>query len=100
MKSDGDPYYCEIQPPEEFAIIRSKPPFPHLPSFIISAIILSFFGCQDYVKDVMQRLSKKTRGYYIAHKDKINSFAVQFEPELTEITFGQEIYDYDNKFPY
>ena len=25
---------------------------------------------------------------------------MQFEPELAEITFGQEIYDYDNKFPY
>ena len=56
-------------------------------------------GHQDYVKDLMQRLSKTARGYYIGHKKVINGFVVEWKAETEELMFGDNIYAYDNKFP-
>ena len=97
MKSDGDAYFEAA--PDELATVKNQPPFGKLPSFLVSAVICSYLGHQDFIKDLMQRLSKRARGYYIGHKEIVNAFAVEYEPTFEEHQFGTDIYDYDNKFP-
>ena len=97
MKSDGLDYF--EPPPEDLATVKNQPPFGGLPSFLVSAVVCSYLGHQDYVKDLMQRLSKRARGYYIGHKKMMNAFAAEYEPVLEVHEFGTDVYEYDNKFP-
>ena len=55
-----------------------KPPFPKMPSFLASAMIFSFMGYQDYIKELNKRLSHKSRRYYLAHHKIINGFATEW----------------------
>ena len=76
-----------------------RPPLPKMPSFIATAIIYSFMGHQDYVKELNRRLSNKSRRYYLAHMNIINGFATQWVAKTKEIEFGNPVYEYDAKYP-
>ena len=70
IEDEEDPLSWSIKVSE-----RSSIPFPNLPSILITAIVLSYFGFDCEVKDVMRQLSKKCRAY--VNNNKMNSFVVK-----------------------
>ena len=58
--------------------VRVNNPFTNLPSFIITTIVLSFYGCQDDVFGLLQQLSHSSREYCLKHKVQIKSFVVKY----------------------
>ena len=76
-----------------------RPPLPKMPSFIATAVIFSFLGHQDYIKELNRRLSHKSRRYYLSHKEIINGFATEWTAKTAELEFGNPIYDYDARYP-
>ena len=60
---------------------KVKPPFPNLAAFNITAIILSFFGYDYEVKELMKTMCKNTRAYYLGHKDILKGFVTGWDPE-------------------
>ena len=65
-----------------------RPPLPKMPSFIATAIIFSFLGHQDYIKELVRRLSHTSRRYYLSHKEIINGFVTEWTetPEVLVLT--------------
>ena len=55
-----------------------KAPLNNLPSFLITAIMLSYYGVHREAAELLQVLSHSTRAYYMKHKDLIKNFTVMF----------------------
>lgn len=53
---------------------KVKPPFPNLSIFNVTALVLSLFGFEDEVKDLLWALSPKTRMYFVGHREILSSF--------------------------
>ena len=66
----------EIKSPSEpnSASLRTKQPFPLLPSFAIVATIIQYFDYKDEVKFLFQRLSNTSRHYFISHNAILKAF--------------------------
>ena len=61
----------------------------NLEVFNACALILSFYGYSDQVLDLLQALSKRTRHYFICHKDILFGFLTQWpKTPKTNISFG------------
>ena len=76
---------------------RVEPPFPKLPSFMASAIVLSYLYYKCDVDKLLNRLSKNTGNYRVKHKDLISSF---IEPRITRtIEFGPPSVVWDYEYP-
>ena len=56
-------------------------PFPKLPSMIISATILGFFGTTDEVCPMLQNLSHTSRAY-IVKQNALPGFVSEMRPRL------------------
>ena len=56
----------------------------NLPSFIITSILLSFYGSQGQVFDLLQELSHTSRAYCRKHKEQIKSFVEKFTTHKLE----------------
>ena len=77
---------------------RVKPPFPNLPSFMASAIVLSYLYYKSDVDQLLIRLSKNSRNYGVKHKDFI-SFII-YRPQITRtIEFGPPSVVWDFEYP-
>ena len=62
-----------------------EPPFTDLKSFNASAIILSFFGLEFEVCELMMKLCHNSRSYFIGHRTILEGFVVNTK---NSITFG------------
>ena len=47
--------------------MKIRVPFPGLPSFLASANIMAYFGYEDEIQHVLNRLNRNSRTYYICH---------------------------------
>ena len=74
------------------------PPFPKLPSFVASAMILSYLNDKDVVSALMNLLSKKTAEYLIGHDSILKNFLVTHTISGL-ITIGDEDEEIDCSFP-
>ena len=81
----------------DITLLQSKAsqPFPSLPSFVVSATILSFFGYTDDAAELLQVLSHVTRDYCVKHWDALRPqlFSPPM-PALTKLPFigSQDIF--------
>ena len=67
---------------------KNLQPFPRLPSFLPAAIILSFYGTRDSVKELLMRLNHRSRAYFKKHKTNIAAFAPFTKLSESEKFFG------------
>ena len=49
----------------EKKVMKSRPPFPNLSSFVITSIVLSYYEFHGGVKLLLASLSHKTQDYYM-----------------------------------
>ena len=61
---------------------KIRPPFPTLAIFNVAAIILSYVGYRDGVQALMNLLCNNTHHYFIAHKEILKSFIVEWRPVI------------------
>lgn len=75
-----------------------KPPFPNLPTFNVSAIILSYFNDESIVRALMNLLSRNARAYFEKHGGILKSFLVEFK--ITGVlTIGDKEEEIDCGYP-
>ena len=74
-----------VAPPK---YVKSKQPFPALPSFTAIAEILSYFDFKDYIEEILWKLSKSTREYSRNHKQLLKAFLVVKPPPQKSSIFG------------
>ena len=75
---------------EKFRNMKIKTPFPKLPSFHSSAVIISYLGYEDEIHVILQSISRNTYSYYICHRKFISAFLTPWKPEFDQaINFGQ-----------
>ena len=58
--------------------------FPKVPSFNVIANVFSYFGYSQYVRELLNLLSSRTRSYAIRHREQLLAFVVTWSPGLTE----------------
>ena len=72
--------------------LKVSPPFTNLPSFNISALVLSFYGYKDEVVFLLDVLCRNSRGYKVKHNEFLMCFLVTWTPQITGvINFGPDI---------
>ena len=58
--------------------------------------MLSFFGYEDQVFNLLTQLNKNSYAYLNLHKIQIRGFVVKFKPETNQaIEFGEECNDWE-----
>ena len=74
--------------------LKSRQPFPALPTFPAAAGILQFYGFKHEVKELLRLLSHTTRTYFVNHHQILRAFLVSL-PELRRTNFfgKQERFD-------
>ena len=78
---------------------KLKPPFTKMPSFHIAALVCSFYGYSDEVKDLHRQLSRNNRIYYLSHQSILNDFIIHWLPEITnKVEFGNNSYRWTSGF--
>ena len=79
---------------------KVKPPFPGLQAFNVTGIILSLYGYDDDVKNMMQLVSNGTRKYFRVHYDTLSGFLEHWPPSFTGvIEFGDNKWNWDPEYP-
>ena len=80
---------------------KVKPPFPKLPVFNVSALILSFTGYRDDMETLLNLLSHNSAKYMAIHSNILAAFLLPWIPDtaFTEVEFGGSVYDYNKIFP-
>ena len=77
-----------------------KPPFSGIPSFIVSALILSFGVSRKNVKSLLFRLSKNSIGYYYKHKAILEEFLFDNPCISTVLKFGVQGRKWNCEYPF
>ena len=75
------------------------PPFKNLPSFVVSANVLSFVLFKEEVKQFLLLLNKNAGLYYEKHIEVLSDFLVNDNRKLHMLEFGQKICPYKKGFP-
>ena len=76
-----------------------KPPFPKLPIFNVTALVLSYVAYIDDVHELLNVLSKGTALYHRKHEAILSQFMTVYKPQLTTISFGDEKEEWDRIYP-
>ena len=76
-----------------------EPPFPKIPSLVISAGILSYYDRQLNVCLLLNRLNRNSRVYAVKHLPLLKAW-FNWELEINFIAeFGSKFVEYDNVYP-
>ena len=80
---------------------RSKLPLVYLPSFAVTALLLSYVGYADEMNAILRQLSRLTRTYNIKHKPILDGFLVPWKhPEIEDgLSFGWTETEFDAEWP-
>ena len=80
---------------------KVKPPFPNLAIFNVTAVVLALFGFDDEVKELLWKLSHKSRKYFAGHKEILGSFIIPWSTEIKNyfVSFGHEALPWDQVYP-
>ena len=72
--------------------IRNRPPFPGLPSYNVSALVLAFTGHADEVEDLLERLAHSTAAYFRTHRPILKGALVSWDAKIAEIVEFEDAY--------
>ena len=68
---------------------KVRPPFANLEIFNVGALILTYYGFDDEVWDLLQVLSQNARRYCRSHTDILKGFLIKWPSEAEDfMTFG------------
>ena len=57
------------------------PPFhSKLPFYNVGALILSYYGYRKKVKNLLKRMNRNSRKYFLSHKEILRAFVVAYVP--------------------
>ena len=73
-------------------IVRNRPPLPGLPSYGITAIVLSYTGYTDEVQDLLEKLSHKTANYFIKNTHILRGALVNWNAKIVQIVEFEDAY--------
>lgn len=77
--------------------IRSKPPFPPIPSFLVTAIVMSYWSEEHDVRLLMLTLSKRSRTYLQRHWKLLETWLAPTHMQLVSLKKYHQtrsLYDY------
>ena len=72
--------------------IRNRPPFPGLPSYNVSSLVLAFTGYADEVQDLLERLAHSTATYFETHRPILKGALVSWHAKIAEIVEFEDAY--------
>ena len=72
--------------------IRNRPPFPSLPSYNVSALVLAYTGYADEVEDLLERLAHSTAAYFATHRPILKGALVSWNAKIAEIVEFEDAY--------
>ena len=72
--------------------VRNRPPFPGLPSYNATALILAFTGYADEVKDLLKKLSHRTAIYFETHQPILKGVLLNWNSKIVEIVEFEDVY--------
>ena len=79
---------------------KVKPPFPIVPIFNVTVIILAFLAYRDEIIQLLHLLSTKSRTYYRSHKDVVKEFLIPWNPQITsKLEFGKARMEWVHTYP-
>ena len=79
---------------------KQKPPFPAIPSYPVSGLVLAFYGFSDQVTPLLNKLSINSKSYIKKHQSIIEAFVAPWPPCITRaIDFGGENSLFDCRYP-
>ena len=80
--------------------IKVRPPFPLLPAFNVSALILAFLSYEDVVEALLNLLNHNTLRYYSCHREILKGFLDPWKPEVSRVVeFGSDFYNWNDVYP-
>ena len=80
---------------------KIKPPFgEEVGSFAVCGWIISYYGYESEVKELLQSLNMNSYGYFVKHRTQLRGFMIPWRPEFAAaIEFGVLCSNWDVQYP-
>ena len=80
---------------------KIKQPFGEdVQSFVVCGEIISFYGYESEVKELLTQLNMNSYGYLVKHRRQLNGFIIPWRPEFAAaIDFGDLCNSWDVQYP-
>ena len=79
--------------------LSANPPFPSLPSALVTATVLGYFAHEDLVKVLLLKLNHNSQEYFINQTKLLRDFLVTWRPDTLVLDFGNEYLDWTSIYP-